>query len=136
MKETVLKAHHLKSTPTREKVFSILKEANRPLTAEEVFSCFLDKEANLSTIYRCLHAFADAGIAKEEVNAKKENVYSLNKGEDNHVLVCVKCHKRVPLKGCPYHEVNKRIEKETGFELEDQNIEIYGVCLDCRLKEK
>ena len=132
MAESILKDHNLKSTSSRRKVLSILEESDRPLTAEEIYSLFPANEAYLSTVYRCLRSFEREGIVKEETNAQKENVYSLNKGDDTHVLVCVKCHKRVPLKGCPYHEVNERIEKETGFKLEDQNIEIYGICGDCK----
>ena len=132
MAESILKDHNLKSTSSRRKVLSILEESDRPLAAEEIYSLFPANEVHLSTVYRCLRSFERGGIVKEETNAQKENVYSLNKGDDTHVLVCVKCHKRVPLKGCPYHEVNERIEKETGFELEDQNIEIYGICGDCK----
>ena len=132
MAESILKDHNLKSTSSRRKVLSILEESDRPLAAEEIYSLFPANEVHLSTVYRCLRSFEREGIVKEETNAQKEKVYSLNKGDDTHVLVCVKCHKRVPLKGCPYHEVNERIEKETGFELEDQNIEIYGICGDCK----
>ncbi|MBQ2070483.1 MAG: transcriptional repressor, partial [Bacilli bacterium] len=59
----------------------------------------------------------------------------LESEEDNHVLICTKCHKTVKLEGCPYHEVNEAIESQTGFVLQDHNTEIYGICPDCQNKD-
>ena len=72
----------------------------------------------------------------KEINAEKENVYSLASDEDSHVLVCVKCHKKTKLEGCPYHEANQRIEEKTGFAILDHSTEIYGVCPQCQKNDK
>ena len=96
-----------------------------------------NKDINLSTLHRTLNSFTEVGLVKKEINKDKENIFMLvhDEHEDHHVLVCVKCHKVVPLKGCPYHEANEEIENETGFEIEDHNTEIYGVCPDCKVKK-
>lgn len=135
MKENAFINNGLKRTKNREKILSILKEAKNPLTAEDIFYSFQKKDINLSTIYRCLNTFEKKGMVKREINSNKENVFSLSNEEDNHILVCVKCHKRIPLKGCPFHEVNEKIESETGFHIQDQNIELYGLCKDCKKEE-
>ena len=83
-----------------------------------------------------MQAFEKSGLVLKEVNEKKENVYSLVKEEDSHILVCLKCHKRIPLDFCPFEEVNEKIEKATGFHLKDQNIELYGICKECQEKDK
>lgn len=136
MKENAFEQYHLKKTHARERLLSLLEKSSHPLTADEIYLSFRKKDVNLSTIYRSLKAFEEKGLIKKEVNEKKENVYSLNQKEDNHILVCTKCHKRIPLQGCPFHEVNEKIEEETGFLLQDQNIELYGICKDCQKKEK
>ena len=128
----ILKQVGLKSTKPRIDILKVLESASNPLTAEEIFSRLDNKEVDLSTVYRTLNTFKEKHIVKKEINKKKENIFSLD-GEDNHVLVCVKCHKTMILKGCPYHEANEELEKETGFLIEDHNTEIYGICPDCQI---
>ncbi|MCR5505960.1 MAG: transcriptional repressor [Bacilli bacterium] len=132
----ILKNKELKNTKARSLILDVLKGAKVPLSADEIYDKVRNKGLNLSTVYRTLNTFFDNGIVNKEVNPQKENVFSLIKEdhEDHHVLICTKCHKIVPLKGCPYHEVNEKIEDETGFKIQDHNIEIYGVCPDCKDK--
>lgn len=132
--EEVLSQSNLKVTKPRLAVLGALSSANYPLSAQAVYELVAKEGLNLSTVYRTLNSFVEAGLAKKEVNVEKENVYSLISQEDNHVLVCVKCHKKMPLPGCPYHEANEKIEEETGFSILDHNTEIYGICPDCRSK--
>ena len=132
MYEELLKEHGLKITSTRLLVLKTLDKSSSPLSAEEIYKSLKNKDVTLSTVYRALNAFVDAHLAKKEINENKENIFSLEKEEDHHVLVCVKCHKVVPINGCPYHEANEEIEKATGFSINDHNTEIYGVCPDCQ----
>ena len=129
----VFKTKDLKNTKGRALILSVLKGAKKPMSAEEIYNQLRNKGLNLSTVYRTLNTFYDCGIVLKEVNKDKENVFTLVRDEhsDHHILICIKCHKVVQLKGCPYHEVNEKIEEETGFKIQDHNIEIYGVCPDC-----
>jgi Fur family transcriptional regulator, ferric uptake regulator len=136
MKENAFEKYGLKKTDNRVRILNILSNAGRPLTVDDIYHSFHKKDINLSTIYRCMVSFEKVGLVKREVNESKENVFSLAKKEDHHVLVCTRCHKRVPLKGCPFHEVNEKIESETGFLIQDQNIELYGLCKDCQKETK
>ncbi len=134
MQSDLLSKHNLKKTPSRIEVLNVLEKAVSPLTAEEVFYMLRKKNVDLSTIYRTLNAFADANIIKKEVNNNKENIFSIIKEEDKHILVCTKCNKRVEIAGCPYHEANEKIEQETGFLINDHTTEIYGICPECQSK--
>ncbi|HBB05787.1 MAG TPA: transcriptional repressor [Firmicutes bacterium] len=132
MLEEQFRIYGLKVTENRLVIYRALEKEEYPCTAEELFKTIKDKNINLSTIYRTLNSFEKAKLVKREINQRKENVFSLQKNEDKHVLVCMKCHKRVPLEGCPFHTVNESIQKKTGFIVEDQNTEIYGLCPDCQ----
>lgn len=134
MKEKTFEEFGLKKTKSRIAVLEKLENSEYPLTAEELHSSLSDQDIDLSTIYRTLKSFLEVGLVKREINEKKENVFSLDNDEDSHVLVCVRCHKKIKLAGCPYHEVNEKIEKDTGFLVQDQNVEIYGLCPDCQKK--
>lgn len=126
----------LKKTKPRVLVLEALKKEKYPISAEKLYLLLAKKGIHLSTVYRTLNSFVEKGIAKKEVDENKENVYSLLADEDSHVLVCVRCHKRIPLEGCPYKEANDRLESETGYKILDHNIEILGLCPDCQKKEK
>ena len=136
MEETLLKNRGLKVTSARLRVLSILEKHPLPLRAEDIHSYAKKDGINLSTIYRTLNSFVEAGIVKKEINQDKESIFSLEGEDDNHILICTSCHKSVRLEGCPYHEVNEAIENQTGFLLQDHNTEIYGLCPDCQKKLK
>ncbi len=124
----------LKNTKNRKLILDCLNKLNKPVTAEELYFLLKDENVDLSTIYRTLNSFYEKGIVKKEINSSKKNIFIVDNDNDSHVLVCKICHKRIPLHGCPYHKVNKKIEKATGFIVEDQNTEIYGVCPECQKK--
>ncbi|MBQ4254890.1 MAG: transcriptional repressor [Bacilli bacterium] len=135
MHESLLKNHGLKITSARIAVLSVLENNHLPLSAERIYELTKKEGLNLSTVYRTLNSFVEAGLVKKEINQDKESIFSLESEEDNHVLICTKCHKTVKLEGCPYHEVNEAIESQTGFVLQDHNTEIYGICPDCQNKD-
>lgn len=136
MNEMTFETCGLRKTKNRQLIYDELLKFDHPVTAEKLFFSFKKKTVDLSTIYRTLNSFSEAGLVKKEFNDKKENVFSICQENDQHVLVCTSCHKRVPLDGCPYHEVNEAIEKKTGFRIQDQNIEIYGLCSECQENNK
>lgn len=135
MNESAFELSHLKKTKSRVLIYNILQESSFPLTVEDISNKIKDSSIDLSTIYRTLTTFEKHQLIKKEVNNQKENVYSLLSNKDEHVLVCKICHRRITLNECPYHEVNKKIEEKTGFLIQDQNIEIYGVCPQCQKKK-
>lgn len=131
----ILREHGLKVTNARIELYRFLSSTSYPLSAEELYRNLAPHGLDLSTVYRSLNSFVEAGLAKKEVGPHKENLYLLLRDEECHVLVCLRCGKRVPLHGCPFHEANEAIEEETGFHVLDHNTEIYGICPDCRKKE-
>ena len=127
-----LREHGLKATPPRVEILSMLSLLLAPVSAEELARKLADKDIDLSTIYRNLNAFVEAGLVKKEVGRGKENIFKLNQENEYHLLVCMHCGKTIPLPGCPYHEIHEEIERKTGFRLIDHNTEIYGICPDCQ----
>ena len=127
----ILKEHALKATPSRITILHYLSTLDAPITAEELYRRLSKEGLDLSTLYRTLNAFVDAGIAKKEVGRHSQNIFSLCQEEECHVLVCLRCGKKIRLQGCPYHEVNEAIEAQTGFRVLDHNTEIYGICPEC-----
>lgn len=132
MEDNILRKHGLKSTNARIKILNLLNKTDHPISADELYKIVKSDKIDFSTVYRTLSTFEAKNIVKKEISQNKINVYSLNNDKDCHYLVCVKCHKRIKLDFCPFHELHEEIEKQTGFELFDQNTEIYGICEDCK----
>ena len=136
MEHCVFKDCGLKRTKNRELIYNILYSHSHPLTAKEIYDSLKEYNIDLSTIYRCLNSFTNNGICNAEINDNNEKQFFLEKHGDKHIIVCVKCHKRIYLDDCPFHDVNKKIEEKTGFLINDQNVELYGICKECREKDK
>lgn len=131
MNENAFKKSSLKRTKNREIILNLMISTTHPLTVNEVKESLKEYKIDLSTIYRTLNSFAKNNILKRELNSNKEYTF-LYEENDYHILVCKICHKRISIKGCPYHSVNEKLRKETGFIISDQNTEIYGICPECQ----
>lgn len=125
----------MKKTKTREAIKKLFVEKNSPLTANDIYKELKDQNITLSTIYRTLDTFEESGLIKRDVSLhKKEAIFTLKELEHGHILECIKCHKRIYLDYCPFHEVNEEIQEKTGFALEDENHILYGICKSCNNK--
>jgi Fur family ferric uptake transcriptional regulator len=124
----------IKSTRSRKLILEVIEKATLPMTAEDIYKQVLDEGINLSTVYRTLQSLNELDIINKELDKDGKALYMMLKEDHKHVLVCTKCGKKIYLKECPYNNVNKKIEEATGFRVEDHNIEIYGLCEDCKKK--
>ncbi|MFA6624757.1 MAG: transcriptional repressor, partial [Bacilli bacterium] len=109
----------LKKTKGREKILAVLKNSSFPMTCDDIYKKVSHFGVNLSTVYRSLNSFEECGIVKKEIGEDKKNVFTLIRDNDHHILVCIKCHKKVEIPGCPYHEANEKISKATGYQIID-----------------
>ncbi len=128
----------MKSTKARNFILNILSKSNSPLTALDIFKKVENENINLSTVYRSLNTFVSNKIVKKEVsNLDKITYYSLvDKKKHYHILECTNCHKQIRIDYCPFESVEKKIYKDYGFKVEDENSIVYGVCKDCLNKSK
>ncbi len=124
----------LKSTKSRNEILKLLKAQSLPITANDIFEKLMHKKITLSTVYRTLEAFSKNGIVKKEIMKNGTAVYFLVPQEHLHILECKKCHNTIKLKYCPYDKANSKIKKETNFQVDEENVVIYGLCQNCNKK--
>lgn len=126
-----------KNTKQREAILHALQAAESPLSAEEV-SAQVTKEhpkVALSTVYRNLERFADAGLLERCLFHDGITRYSLSEGRHGHYLICTACNAKLRIGGCPLKQVERELAKDTGFEICGHDLTIYGLCPHCRKKE-
>lgn len=121
----------LRRTKQRLAVLKILQEAERPMSAAMIASAMQSDGATnwFSTVYRVLDAFmAHDMVVETSVSGSDVKLYELKREDHHHYIICVKCHKMVPLEDCPLDEILGKVE---GFRILDHRLEISGICDQC-----
>ncbi len=131
-----LRRHRIRYTAQRAAVYRVLDEEGRALTAQEVHARLEAGNAGgacwLSTVYRTLECFVEAGLAASEpLPGLEGSSYRLLHRAHRHFAVCLACRRLIPLAVCPLELPQAELEA-IGFELQDHKVELYGRCADCR----
>ena len=118
-------------------IIDVLTESNHPLTAAEIHARLDQNEQQvwLSTVYRTLELFVKKGIVtKTNVMSNETAVYEWNRLKHTHYAVCISCHKIIPMENCPMEAFTPQVA-DPGFQILGHNIEVFGICADCREDE-
>jgi Fur family ferric uptake transcriptional regulator len=120
----------MKRTPQRVAILKLLQEADRPLTAEDIFERV--PQSSLATVYRALETFSDKGILnKHNINDSDKFYYTLAGEQHRHCAVCLDCHQMSYIETCPVHDM------DTGdFTVTGHKLELYGYCAACEERHK
>lgn len=129
-------------TLTRKVILDLLSGTSKHLSAKEIHKTLLQlyPGIGLSTVYRTLDLLARSDlINKLDIgDGKSRYEYrSDRKKEHHHHLVCTKCGKIIDYSDFSDEEVELFIEAEKNifskysFQVQDHNIEFYGLCKDC-----
>ena len=72
----LLKSANLKTTKKRMSLINCLRHADRPLSAEEIYSIIKENiNINLSTVYRTLTALCESDIVIRHVNSDVSGIF-------------------------------------------------------------
>jgi len=130
-----LKEAGLKITLPRIKILQILDGSSvHHVSAEDVYKQLLEKgeEIGLATVYRVLTQFEDAGLVIRHNFEGGHSVFEMAPDSHHDHLVCVKCGR---VEEFHDEEIEKRqleIAERLGFELTEHNLNLYGLCPDCK----
>lgn len=129
----------VKRTKHRKAILEILKGSETPLTADEIFLMLKEKHTSiwLSTVYRTLEILTEKDVVLKSTSMGEDKArYELKQDEHRHRFVCVGCHKMIPLFDCPLEDFEKKLKDKMDFDVTGHNLEIYGYCHDCKLREQ
>jgi len=128
----------IKNTRQRNMTLDILKQAEWPITAEQIFLKLkeIDSAISLSTVYRIMEVFTAKGLAiKSNLVEDTKAMFELNRMEHKHHLICVRCRKMHVVEDCPLGNYERALEKKTDFDITGHRLEIYGYCSDCKVRD-
>lgn len=126
----------LKRTKPRERVLSVLEQAQKPLSAMEICSGIEKggESAWLSTVYRILELFVKKGmVVKVAIMNNEMALYELNRFQHKHYAVCMGCQKIISMDNCPMEKFVPKIQ-DKDFRVIGHNLEVYGYCKNCSPK--
>lgn len=132
-----LRATDQRATPQRLLILSVLQEAERHLTADEVFQrlgagC---PGLNRSTVYRTLERFRDTGIVSETDLGGGELVYEVLATHRHHHLICHGCGEMIEMNDDAVEAMRALIRARYGFEPQIDHLAVWGYCAACRVSD-
>ena len=140
--ETLCEKRKVRFTPLREYVFKVIWSSHQPIGAYDIvdnlaLNVNTGKRIKAPSVYRALEFLTKIQLVHRisTLNAYigrsfPEKIY------DNFFLICRICHVTAE---CSTDKINNIIEhtaERTGFKVEQQVVEIIGLCPDCKLKNK
>ncbi len=129
----LLRSADQRATPQRLMILSVLQEADRHLTADEVFQQLgpMRSALNRSTVYRTLERFRDAGLVSETDLGGGVRVYELLAVHRHHHLICQRCNGMIEMDDAAVEPMRDAIRTRYGFEPRVDHLAIWGVCSGC-----
>ena len=130
-----LKDAGLKITLPRVKILQILESSEvHHVSAEDVYKLLLHngEEVGLATVYRVLTQFEQAGLVARHNFEGGHSVFELSSDKHHDHIVCVRCGRVEEFADEEIEQLQKKVADKLGFELTDHNLNMYGLCPECR----
>ncbi|MGH8495630.1 MAG: ferric iron uptake transcriptional regulator [Gammaproteobacteria bacterium] len=134
MESKDLRKAGLKVTLPRLKILEILDSSpQRHLSAEDLYKALLEtgEDIGLATVYRVLTQFEAAGLVNRHHFEGGHSVFELDDGAHHDHIVCVKCGRVDEFVDETIEKRQKDIARETGYQMTDHSLYIYGICSNC-----
>jgi Fur family ferric uptake transcriptional regulator len=133
--EKRLRQEGCRITGARQAVIRVLLEASEILRPAQIlqraqYDC---PSLGLVTVYRTLSLLSGLGLVQRAHPDDSYPGYAWGKIAQSHHIICRGCKQimEIPLGGFLLPLI-KRAERETGFAVETQCIELHGLCPDCQ----
>ncbi|MDA0272425.1 MAG: ferric iron uptake transcriptional regulator [Proteobacteria bacterium] len=130
-----LKDAGLKITLPRIKILQIFESSEvHHVSAEDVYKLLLQngEEIGLATVYRVLTQFEQAGLVVRHNFEGGHSVFELASDKHHDHIVCVRCGRVEEFADDEIEQLQKKVADKLGFELTDHNLNMYGMCPECR----
>lgn len=135
-----LKSNKFRITSQRVAILEYLINTVTHPTAEEIYQELKGDHSGMSvaTIYNTLNLLMEYGFVKEIRQGGSSARFDYYGKDDDHFhLICDRCGTINDYDFPILDTLSKNISKDTGFEIDELNLRIHGLCKDCQneLKE-
>jgi len=125
---------NLKKTSQRTLILSIIREGHRD--AREIYKLAAEKQPriSLSTVYRTIRRLKEMGLVEELHFSEAHHHYEMKQSPETCHLVCQDCGQVIEFDYRLTPSLKKRIAEEKNFSVTGGEIELTGLCSECRKK--
>jgi Fur family transcriptional regulator, ferric uptake regulator len=139
----ILRDKGYKMTSQREAIIDVIvNNTGKHLTIEEIYDLVRVKcpDIGLATVYRTITILSDLSLLTKlnlDDNFVRYELSSRIEDEEHnhHHLICNKCGSVVEVSDDSLDELEKRIEAEFDFSIDDHSLKFYGTCSKCKKKK-
>jgi Fur family ferric uptake transcriptional regulator len=131
---TTLKRHGYKLTPQRRAVISAIASSPDHLTPSALYQKVRQyfPTIGLAAIYRTLDILVKLELVCELHAGGSCRSYTAAAPGHHHHLICTDCGEVIDFSGYHLAELEERLCRETGFEIEGHLLEFTGRCQNCQ----
>ena len=123
-----------RNTPQKQAVKHALGEATGFVSAQQLHQTLKahGSSIGLATVYRTLADLAQAGEADSLQSKDAEVLYRACTTSHHHHLICRKCGLTLEIEAQNLEKWADQVAKDHGFTQPSHNIDIFGLCSNCR----
>ena len=128
-----LRAEGCRITPPRRAVLQVFEAGPHHLSPDEVLvkARKLHPGVGRATVYRTLELLTRLGITRPLTGRDGRTSFTHIEHGHQHV-VCSHCDRVVELEPRPFARLARQVARLTGFDVQSQLLEFYGLCRQCR----
>ena len=129
-----LRQHGYKLTPQRIAVIRTIASTQDHLTPAAIYEKVHQDHPGIGlvTIYRTLDILAKLELICELHAGGSCHSYTIGASGHHHHLICSNCGGVTDFTGYDLAELEQRLSRETGFEIEEHLLEFVGRCQNCQ----
>jgi Fur family ferric uptake transcriptional regulator len=120
-----------KLTKPRLMLLDLLSKSDKALSPYDMKNLLAEQKikADVVTIYRILEVLEKNNLVHKILSLGRFTKCCLNDGGNDchHYLICQNCHKIEEVSGDDLEKLEKKISKESGFEIISHNLELMGM---------
>lgn len=136
--ERFLAERGLKSTRQRNLIVETFLGLQGHVSVEELLAKVREEDPRISqaTVYRTMKLLTESGFAHARQFGEGQTRYepAAERGHHDH-LICTGCGRIVEFENEKIEELQIRVARSHGFEVESHKLELYGRCDRCRRGE-
>ena len=131
---SLLRQRGYKLTSQRRQVINTIALSHEHLTPAALYAKVHQQHPNIGrvTIYRTLDMLSELGLICEVHAEGSCHSYLLRRpAEHHHHLICSGCGAVVDFTDCDLNELEHRLSRKTGFDINGHLLEFSGICPNC-----
>ncbi len=91
-----------------------------------------DPHVSVATVYRTMKLLAECGLAIHRQFEDGQTRYERAPDRHHDHLICKRCGRIIEFENPRIEELQLRVARSHGFEVESHRLELYGRCAECR----